>query len=329
MWVQVTIVVVLVVVGVLLVRVGSRAWRSLMDAAGDGVDEQSLQDAHLEVIEPEGRVGPDGLVVLFGHQFVERASSSRMVSPRLRCYAPITDDELDAQHWAQQVLYATLTGLYEAGCIELRVVERTATLMPPYPQKSWELQLAQVGPMPESPISDVLAVGFDLLRRRQRAGAESDDPEARGWVSLDQVVEQSLKTMRQEISFWQRSGVFGDIRQYVEAALIAQGYLIEPARPTWLDRLRHKRPYPHEEGVAGLESDARDLAASLKAFQQKHGAGLLEGESETEALRQVDPSLLSPTEALEDLPLDEVLRISIHETLVSLRQLEPSGDAGV
>jgi hypothetical protein len=61
-WVQVTLVVVLVVVGVLLVYAGSRAWRSLMDAAGDGADEQSLQDAHLEVIEPEGPVGPDGLV---------------------------------------------------------------------------------------------------------------------------------------------------------------------------------------------------------------------------------------------------------------------------
>ena len=31
----------------------------------------------------------------------------------------------------------------------------------------------------------------------------------------------------------------------------------------------------------------------------------------------------------DDMPLDDSLRLSIYEALVSLRQLEPSGDSGV
>jgi len=320
-WVQVAIIIVLVVVGVLLVRAGSLGWQRLMSQA-DQLPEPQVQAT--EAIEPQGAVAPEGIVVLFAHEFVDRASGRGMISPRLRCYAPITEDELDPLHWAHQMLYASLATLYEAGCIDMRVIERAATFMPPYPQKTWELQLRQIGPMPEAPISDVLAVAFNLLRRRQRG--ESDEDEAL-WVSLDTLVEHGLKTIRQEISFWQRSGVYGDIRQYVESALIAQGYLLEPARPTWLDRVRHKRPRLHEETVERLQDDAQRLAGRLKAFQARHGAGLLEGETESEALKQPDASLLTPGESLDDLPLDEVLRISIYETLVSLRQLEPSGES--
>lgn len=321
MAVQIAILLVLILLGVVLVWAGARGWQRLISGAGN-LPEPRAEPA--EAIEPQGPVGPEGLVVLFAHEFVDRASGKGMVSPRLRCYAPITDDELDPLHWAQQMLYASLATLHEAGCVEMRVVERAATFMPPYPQKNWELQLRQIGPMPEAPISDVLAVAFDLIRRRQRA--ETEEEEGALWVALDTLIEHALRTMRQEISFWQRSGVYGDIRQYIEAALIAQGYLLEPARPTWLDRVRHKRPRPHEETVERLQDDARQLANRLAAFQRQHGAGLLEAEKESEALKQVDASLLTPSESLDELPLDESLRISIYETLVSLRQLEPSGE---
>jgi len=320
--VQAGIIAVLVIAGVLVYRAGARALSGFMNGT---VAPAAAEEHAIEPVEPIGPVGPDGLVVLFGDRFVRPAPSGRMVSPRQRCYAPLTEEELDPLHWAHQILYATLASLYGRGCIDLRLVERSATLMPPYPQKTWELQLCQVGPMPESPISDVFAVAFGLLRKRAR---QSEDD--RHWTTLDTLVEQSLKTIRQELSFWQRAGVYGDLRQYVEAALIAQGYLIEPARPTWLDRVRHYRPLVHEEGVMRLEPDAQALDEQLAAFRRRHGAGLLpETDDEVAMLKDVDSALLCPREGLEDIPMDEALRISIYETIQALRQLEPSGDAGV
>lgn len=325
MAVQIGIIVVLIVLGVLAWRFGTRIVRGALEGK-TAVGEVEVEDAG-EPVEPMGPVGPDGLVVLFGDRFADRAPAGKMISPRMRAYAPLTEEELDPQHWAQQIIYATLVDLHEHGCVELRVRDRAATLMPPYPHKSWELQLCQVGPMPESPISDVLAVAFGLLRKRARDAGDGDE---RHWVSLDALLEQALKTVRQEMTFWQRTGVFGDFRQYVESALIAQGYLIEPPRPTWLDRVRTKRPYPHEEGVRRLEPDATALAARLAEFRRVRGGNLLPvGASETEALRQADTALLCPGDARDDIPLDEVLRISIYETLMAIRQLEPSGDAGV
>ncbi len=325
MFVQIGIIVVLIAAGVLIWYKGSRFIRDLI--AGElesNADEVTAPD---ERREPAGPVGPDGLVLLFADRFVDSAPRDRQVSPRLRCYAPLTEEELDPQHLAQQILYATFVSLYEQGSIDFRVVERMATLMPPYPQKTWELQLSQIGPMAESPISDALAVAFGLLRKRDRSG---DDDEPRQWVSLDSVIEQALKTMRQEMSFWQRSGVYGDIRQYVESALIAQGYLIEPAEPTWLDRVRTQRPGVHQEGALSLEGDAKELARQLGSFRAEHGGNLLPQVSrEAEALSNVNSAILCPPDDAPDLPLDEVLRISIYETLMALRQLEPSGDAGV
>lgn len=325
MAVQIGIIIVLVAAGVLIWRFGARLLTGALDGQA-GVTEIEVEEPE-EPVEPIGPVGPDGLVVLFGDRFADRAPAGKMISPRMRAYAPLTEEELDPQHWAQQIIYATLVDLYEHGCIEMRVRDRPATLMPPYPHKNWELQLCQIGPMPESPISDALAVAFGLLRKRARAAGEADE---RHWVTLDALLEQALKTIRQEMTFWQRTGVFGDFRQYVESALIAQGYLIEPPRPTWLDRVRAKRPYPHEEGVRRLEADADALVVRLAEFRRVRGGNLLPvGVSETEALRQVDTALLCPGDARDELPLDEVLRISIYETLMAIRQLEPSGDAGV
>jgi len=320
--VQIGIIVVLVVGAVLIFRTGYRWVSGFMNGtlAAAAQEEQPVVR-----IDPSGPVGPDGLVVLFADRFVDRARSTRMISPRQRCYAPLTEEELDPLHWAYVILYASLADLYERGCIDLRVVDRSATLMPPYPQKSWELELCQIGPMPESPISDVLAVAFGVMRRKAR-----DQEEERHWSTLDALVEHSLKTIRQELTFWQRAGVYGDLRQYVEAALVAQGYLIEPARPTWLDKVRHYRPLVHEAGVLSLEPDAMALVEQLKAFRATHGGNLIaESDDESETLKDVDTSLLSPGEGADDIPLDEVLRISIYETIQALRQLEPSGDAGV
>lgn len=332
MVVQIGIIVVLITVGVLVWLKGGKFISDLLAGEAEAISEEA--QAPTEPREPVGPVGPDCLMVLFGDRFVDRPQAGKHVSPRLRSYAPLTEEELDSQHWAQQIIYVTLVGLYEQGSIDFRTVERMATLMPPYPSKTWELQLSQVGPMPESPISDALAVAFGLLRRRDRNSGASDsgasDSDERHWVSLDSVLEQALKTMRQEMTFWQRSGVYGDIRQYVEAALIAQGYLIEPSQPTWLDRVRTQRPGVHEEGVLRLERQAEELAKEIADFRARHGGNLLaETPREVEALQHVNEAILSPPEDAPELPIDEVLRISIYETLIAIRQLEPSGDAGV
>ncbi len=322
MAVQIGILVVLLVAGVLIYRLAAK---SISDFMNGTVATAAEEQDRPERIDPIGSVGPDGLIILFGDRFVARASSSKMVSPRQRCYAPLTEEELDPIDWAFHILYATLATLYDDKCIDLRVVSRSATLMPPYPQKSWELELCQIGPMPESPMTDVMAVSFDLMRRKAR-----DTDEERNWVTLDVLVEQSLKTIRQELTFWQRAGVYGDLRQYVEAALIAQGYLIEPHRPTWLDKVRQCRPLVHEEGVLRLEPAAEALAERMARFRTTYGGNMLpEGGSETEALKDIDHALLSPGESLDEIPMDEILRISIYETIQALRQLEPSGDAGV
>ncbi len=322
MAVQIGILVVLIVAGVVIYRLASKSVSDFMNAT---VATAAVEEDRPVPIDPTGSVGPDGLIVLFGDRFVGRASSSKMISPRQRCYAPLTEEELDPVDWAFHILYATLATLYDDKSIDMRVVSRSATLMPPYPQKSWDLELCQIGPMPESPMTDVLAVSFDLMRRKAR---DSEDEQV--WSTLDVLVEQSLKTIRQELTFWQKAGVYGDLRQYVEAALIAQGYLIEPHRPTWLDKVRQARPTVHLEGVLELEPDAKALSERMAGFRATHGGNMLpEGDTEIEALKDVDQALLSPGEAVEDIPMDEILRISIYETIQALRQLEPSGDAGV
>jgi hypothetical protein len=321
--VQVAIIVILVTAGVLIWLGVSRMLKKALESEVAAVETDEV--IPMVPREPEGPVGPDGLMVLFADRFVEHSRPGKAVSPRARCYAPLTEDELDSQHWAQQIIYVTMIDLLEKGCIEVRVVDRMATMMPPYPQKTWEMQVAQIGPMPEAPISDALAVAFGLLRKRAK-GTEPE--EERQFVSLDALLEQALRTMRQEMSFWQRSGVFGDIRQYVESALIAQGYLMEPARPTWLDRVRTQRPLPHVEGIMELEPDLNALTAQITSFRARFGGNLLPEGRETESLRQADNALLCPVD-VEQIPLDEMLRMSIYETLLAIRQLEPSGDAGV
>ncbi len=322
MAVQIGILIVLLVGGVLIYRLVSKSVSNFMNGT---VAAAAEEEDRPERIDPVGSVGPDGLIVLFGDRFVGKASSSKMVSPRQRCYAPLTEEELDPIDWAFHILYTTLATLYEDKSIDLRVVARSATLMPPYPQKTWDLELAQIGPMPESPMTDVMAVSFDLMRRKAR-----DTEEEHNWVSLDVLVEQSLKTIRQELTFWQKAGVYGDLRQYVEAALVAQGYLIEPHRPTWLDKVRQCRPTVHLEGVLRLEPDAEALGERMAAFRATHGGNMLpEGGTEVEALKDVAHGLLSPGDSVEEIPMDEILRISIYETIQALRQLEPSGDAGV
>jgi hypothetical protein len=77
-----------------------------------------------------------------------------------------------------------------------------------------------------------------------------------------------------------------------------------------------------------LEDRAAKLQSSIEAFRKRF-ASPAACEDPTWPSGEVDPGLLSPTCPLDDLPLDDCLQVSIYETLISIRQLEPSGEAGI
>ena len=311
---------------------GFKAYRLLMTHA----EELSVPrpEPVAEDVEVSGEVGPDGLVYLFAHDFVRHKQAPPTVPARDRAYAPLTEDELDPEDWAQQILYASLCELAADSSVHFRVVDRSPTFMPPYPQKRWELQVIQRTPFPQSTVADALDVAFGLLiRRKEQRVAQGKEQPGEVWCALDEIIERALKAMRQEISFWERSGVYGDLRNYVASALVAQGYLMSPGKETWLDRTRSRRPIPNETAVAELRRDAEALQRRLRQFCLKHGSPHARGDLPPDAtapgLKGVDPSLAAREESFDEMPLDDVLRISIYETLVSLKALEPSRDGGM
>lgn len=282
----------------------------------------------------EGPVALDALVYLYAHDFVKPAPRRPLGSiPRDRAYACLTEAELDCDDFARQLLYAVIGELCTDACLETRVAKREASYMPPYPHKQWELRLRRARPFPSTPLCDSLGVGFDLaLRNRLRlkrgvAELTYDDE----FFALEEVLERGLKAIRQEMSFWERGTVCSDLRNYVETALIAQGFLEEPERETWLDTVRGKRPTCNRGAVESVAHEARALRARLEAFRERHGSEHAR-HPETDEKGQVvdiDPAVISAAEDFADLPLDDVLRATIHEAIVSIKQLEPSGEAGI
>jgi hypothetical protein len=319
-------------VGVAILVGGYKLYRQLMEQAAQMAEpEPEMMPGATEV---EGEVAADGLVYLFGHEFAQGKMPKPLALPRDRAFSPLTEDELDPEDWALQILYATLCDLHMQGALEFRTVERTPSFLPPFAQKRWELQAIQRMPFPSSPVMDALDVAFGLMRaRKQQRVAQGKEEPSELWCSLDEIIERALKAMRQEISFWERSGVYGDLRNYVASSLVAQGYLQQPAKETWLDRRRSNRPKPNLAPIEELTPELEALKHRLAQFRLKYGSAYARGEKQPEegqqAVHNVDPDLVVRESGFEDMPLDDCLRISIFEILVSLRQLEPSGDAGI
>lgn len=325
---QIAIAVFLFLVGLGILVGGYRVLRQLMTRAAQMAETQP--EMPREAIRTAEDVAADGLIYLFGHEFAQPPPPKPLLA-RERAYAPMTEEELDPEDWAVQILWATLCELHDQSAIQFRVVERTPSFLPPFAQKRWELQVIQRTPFPTSPVMSALEVAFDLMRaRKQQRVAQGKEEPGEVWCSLDEVVEKALRAMRQEISFWERSGVYGDLRNYVASALVAQGYLVQPVKETWLDRRRSNRPRPNVEAVEGLREDLRALQERLHRFRQRHGSPHARGEVQSPglpaSLRDVDPELVNRESDFDDMPLHDVLRISVYEILVSLRQLEPSGD---
>ena len=334
---QIAIAIFLTAVGVWLFVLIFRALRGARQRLTEMGERQP--GARLTPLSAEDPVCADGLVYLFAHDFVKPVPRRPMGSaPRDRAYACQTQDELDTDDFARQLLYALLVDLINEGCLTWRYVRRDPTFMPPYPHKQWELQFQQEQPLPPSPLNESLGVALELSRKnrtRGRQSAEGAEPEEATapdeYFSLDELLERMLKAIRQEMTFWERGTCCSDLRNHVENALIAQGYLDAPGRDTWLDTMRRNRPTLNLEPVQALASEAKALSQRTEAFRRRFGSpvALAPQQDEKGQVVDIEPSLATHTGELKDMPLDDCLRLTIHEAVAAIKQLEPSGEAGI
>ena len=318
-------------VAVAAILLGRAALRGLSTRAAEsdrGLVRERTAAARREV---SGPVWSDGLVYLFAHEFVRPAPRGRAPTPEhRRAYAPLTGEEVDPQDWAEQIVYAGCVELIRSGHLVLEVRESEPTFMPPYPHKRWTLYARRTRPLPSAPLPDALGCGFDLaVQRESRAERKKGRSAKEEGFPLDVLLEDALKVMRQEMSFWQKGGVYADVRRYIEAQLIESGYLYIPPRETWLERLRHSRPQPNTPAVQPLAPRAAVVARRVSEFRREHGSPAAAGDSPGGgAADEVDQALVGDEVVVGHLPLHDCLRISIHEALAAIRQLEPSEDIG-
>jgi len=330
---QIAIAVVLAALGVWLFVLIFRLLRGAQRRLGELADQPP--PPRMTPASAEDPVRADGLVYLYAHDFVKPVGRRPMGSaPRDRAYACQTQDELDTDDFARQLLYASLVDLIHEGCLTWRYVRRDATFMPPYPHKQWELRLRQEKPLPPSPLNESLQVAFELGRKNRTRGKQDDDETAAPpdeHFSLEELLERMLKAIRQEMTFWERGTCCSDLRSHVETALIAQGYLDAPNRATWLDTVRRNRPTLNPEPVQELAHEAEALARRLETFRRRFGSpvALQPEQNERGQTVDIDPALATHTGELDDMPLDDCLRLTIHEAITAIKQLEPSGEAGV
>ncbi len=331
------IAVVLMLAGVGLLWAGYHAWRHLMASA-----ELAATPARPEVreaAEVRRPVRADALVYLFAHQFVRTPKPGKVVNPRFQARAPLTGEELDPRDFAAKMLFALLAEVAEEGGIEYRVVERVPTLMPPFPHKNWELQARRAGPLLASPLGDCLAVAFDMVEKKmhlpetvEESGGQALERAGEApWVPLDLLVEKVLEVVRAETTFWQREGVYGDLRNYVADCLVAEGYLVERGSNTWLEQLRKRRLEPNLEIIEPVAPAAEALLRGVRMVRQRYGSAELLGEDERQAsYTHVNaPAHLTQVEGdVADILWADALGLTLHETLLGLRQLEPNAEGG-
>jgi|LSQX01.1.fsa_nt_gb hypothetical protein len=297
------------------------------------------QDAEaLEPIEPEGEIGTDGLLYMFAGKFVRPVGRRSLGSiPRDRAFDLATGDELEPLDFAMQMVSAVLTDLLSEGYIRQRLIECEPTFMPPFPHKTWEMQLSQEKTFCATPLYDSLNIAFEMIYKKRMRRAQVDSLEELAgttpdalWVGLDELLENALKAMRQEMRFWERGCIYSDLRNYVGIGLTAQRFLLEPSHDTWLERVRSKGPLlnTHAVSILRLEEAADALSERIQAFRNRHGSAEALGDPRWPS-GEVDPGLVRPRVPLNELPLDDCLRLSVYETLIAIRQLEPSGEAGI
>jgi hypothetical protein len=157
-------------------------------------------------------------------------------------------------------------------------------------------------------------------------------PEEAQWYPLDLLIEKMLQIVRAETSFWEREGVYGDLRNYVVDALVAEGYLMETGGDTWVEHFRRRRVEPNREAIQSVAPDAEALLRRLSAWRQRFGSTMFLAEEEPEVTYthlNTPASLVTVDNPADSLLWADALGITIYEALVSLRQLEPTGEGGV
>jgi hypothetical protein len=328
---------VLVLMGVVLLWAGYHAWRHLVRS----VEQIAAPPAPERPEQPPTRrpVQADALVYLFAHRFVRTPKAGRAVNPRFQARATITGEELDPRDFAAKLLFALLMQDVDTGGLEYRIIERVPTLMPPFPHKNWELQVRKAGPLVSSPLGDCLVVAFEMVEKKMHLPEVTEDSRAHGsalageepWVPVDLLVEKILEIVRAETTFWQREGVYGDLRNYVEDCLVAEGYLEDHSGNTWIEHLRKRRLEPNREAIEPLAPAAELLLRQMRRVRQRYGSAELLGEDERQAsYTHVNaPAHLTQVEGdVTDVLWADALGLTLYEALVGLRQLEPNAEGG-
>ncbi len=225
----IAIAVILGLVGILLLWYGHKIWQSLTT----GAPRAELTEELAQPLTPCGPLHTDGIVFLFCEQFVGTVSAEG--PPHSTGTAPLSQQPVSLRDQANRLIYATLVDQYQQERLQFRIVARDPTMMPPFPQKAWELQVQRSDALSSSPLLDCLNVAFNVIYKQRDVGSAEEDSE-KLWVSLDELLEHILRVARAEISFWKREGVYGDLCNYIEEALVARGYLREVSRDNWLAR---------------------------------------------------------------------------------------------
>lgn len=316
-------------VAILLLWAGSKAWQHFREGLAQASGEKPAS-ASREMVPRRASVQADGLIYLFAERFVRPPTPGKPTNPRLRATDPISDAELDPRDWACKLLFALLADQHEHGAIQFSVEDRTPTLMPPFPHKNWELHVRRVRTLSNSPLGDCLGVAFDMVEKRSRAQSGEEQPTAHEpqWHPMELVIEKMLNVVRAETGFWQREGVYGDLRNYVAESLVADGYLTEATSNTWVEHFRRRRMVPSLAAVEPLEAEAEALRNRLRTLRRRFGSAEFLGDDEpdTTYTHLNTPATLTSVEDVRQVLWADALGITIFETLVALRQLEPTGD---
>ncbi len=316
----IAIAVILGLVGVFLLWYGHKIWQSLTTGAGRAEPTEEI----IQLPTPRGPLAADETVFLFAEQFVGTVSAEGYT--HTTGTAPLSQQPVSLRDQANRLIYAVLVDQYQQERLQFRIVARDPTMIPPFPHKAWELQVRRSDALTSSPLLDCLNVSFNIIYKQRGASSAEGDGE-KLWISLDELLEQTLKVARAEISFWKREGVYGDLCNYIEETLVARGYLRELPRRTWLERLRGRELQVNREAIEQRQPAADKLHQRLTEFRQTHGSEQTRqlADDLTQPQEEADSELGNWTGPLDELPLDDALRMSIYEALVCLRQLEPSG----
>ncbi len=317
----IAIAVILGLVGIFVLWYGHKIWKSLSTGVPLGEPTEELAERPT----PRGLLHTDEIVFLFAERFVGTVSAEG--PSHSTGIAPLSQEPVSLRDQANRLIYAVLIDQYQQERLQFRIVERDPTMMPPFPHKAWELQVQRSDALSSSPLLDCLNVGFNVIYKQRGVSLAVEDSE-KLWISLDELLEHILRVARAEITFWKRQGVYGDLCNYIEEALVARCYLHELPRNTWLERLRSRQLEVNRDAIEQHQPAADELHQRIVEFRQTHGSEQTRqlADDLTQPQDEADSELGKWTEPLDELPLDDALRMSIYESLSSLRQLEPSGD---